>query len=183
MADVRCPMCSKPNPAEAEVCQFCGARIKPLIISQPPATPPPVPPSEMKPPAGKAPAAPPPEDKLAGKVSPPKPAGGAKLPPKSSLPGTDWLGRIRRRVQEEAPGAEEEEEPESEPEAEPADWLSRLRESEAQPDRGQAPPAGRGPVEPAKPKPEPPPVELPPAPEAPDWLGRLRATRSWCSWT
>lgn len=32
MADQRCPMCGKVNPAEAEVCQFCQARLKPLII-------------------------------------------------------------------------------------------------------------------------------------------------------
>ncbi len=32
MSDNRCPMCSKPNPAEAEECQFCGARLKPLFI-------------------------------------------------------------------------------------------------------------------------------------------------------
>ena len=31
MADIRCPMCSKPNPADQEVCQYCGARLKPLI--------------------------------------------------------------------------------------------------------------------------------------------------------
>jgi hypothetical protein len=39
MADVRCPMCGKSNPADAEVCQFCQARIKPLGASQPPQPP------------------------------------------------------------------------------------------------------------------------------------------------
>lgn len=33
MAEVRCPMCGKPNPEEAEVCIFCEARLKPLILS------------------------------------------------------------------------------------------------------------------------------------------------------
>ena len=33
MADVRCPMCGKPNPEELEECQFCGARLKPIIAS------------------------------------------------------------------------------------------------------------------------------------------------------
>ena len=28
----RCPMCGKPNPAGAETCQFCQARLKPLIM-------------------------------------------------------------------------------------------------------------------------------------------------------
>ncbi len=31
MADIRCPMCGKLNPAEAETCRFCKARIKPLV--------------------------------------------------------------------------------------------------------------------------------------------------------
>ena len=33
MADVRCPMCGKPNPAELEICQFCQARLKPLRVN------------------------------------------------------------------------------------------------------------------------------------------------------
>jgi hypothetical protein len=32
MSDVRCPMCGKPNPAEAEICKFCQARLKPLNL-------------------------------------------------------------------------------------------------------------------------------------------------------
>ena len=32
MSDVRCPMCGKPNPAEAEVCEYCQARLKPLNL-------------------------------------------------------------------------------------------------------------------------------------------------------
>jgi hypothetical protein len=32
MAENRCPMCSKVNPAENEVCEFCGARLTPLVI-------------------------------------------------------------------------------------------------------------------------------------------------------
>ena len=30
-AEVRCPMCGKSNPADAEVCQYCRARLKPVI--------------------------------------------------------------------------------------------------------------------------------------------------------
>lgn len=30
MAEVRCPMCSKLNPADAEVCRYCHARLKPV---------------------------------------------------------------------------------------------------------------------------------------------------------
>lgn len=39
MADVRCPMCGKPNPPERENCQHCQARLKPLYGSTPPETP------------------------------------------------------------------------------------------------------------------------------------------------
>ncbi len=31
MAEIRCPMCGKPNPEERETCSFCQARLKPLI--------------------------------------------------------------------------------------------------------------------------------------------------------
>lgn len=30
MTDIRCPMCSKTNPAEAELCRYCGARLIPV---------------------------------------------------------------------------------------------------------------------------------------------------------
>ena len=35
MADVRCPMCGKPNPEALEECQYCGARLKPIVPSNP----------------------------------------------------------------------------------------------------------------------------------------------------
>jgi hypothetical protein len=31
MDEIRCPMCGKPNPADLEICQFCQARLKPLM--------------------------------------------------------------------------------------------------------------------------------------------------------
>jgi hypothetical protein len=31
MADVHCPMCGKPNPEDLDECQFCGARLKPVL--------------------------------------------------------------------------------------------------------------------------------------------------------
>ena len=31
MGEIRCPMCGKPNPDELDVCQYCEARLKPLI--------------------------------------------------------------------------------------------------------------------------------------------------------
>lgn len=33
MAEIRCPMCSKLNPPDADTCQFCQARLKPLFVS------------------------------------------------------------------------------------------------------------------------------------------------------
>jgi len=33
MSEVRCPMCGKANPPETEVCQFCQARITPLVLN------------------------------------------------------------------------------------------------------------------------------------------------------
>lgn len=43
MAEIRCPMCGKPNPEELDVCQYCEARLKPLTDelsrSQPPIHP------------------------------------------------------------------------------------------------------------------------------------------------
>ncbi len=43
MAEIKCPMCSKPNPEDLDVCQFCEARLKPLTDelsrSQPPIQP------------------------------------------------------------------------------------------------------------------------------------------------
>ena len=42
MADVRCPMCGKPNPADAEVCRHSWQRLKPAksdaSSAQPPAS-------------------------------------------------------------------------------------------------------------------------------------------------
>ncbi len=35
MAEIRCPMCSKPNPEDADTCSFCGARLKPLVADSP----------------------------------------------------------------------------------------------------------------------------------------------------
>ena len=30
MAEIRCPMCGRDNPEERDVCEYCGARLKPL---------------------------------------------------------------------------------------------------------------------------------------------------------
>ena len=33
MAENRCPMCGEKNPEDLEICQYCGARLTPLILS------------------------------------------------------------------------------------------------------------------------------------------------------
>jgi hypothetical protein len=38
MAEIRCPMCSQPNPEDAEVCVSCHARLKPLIANNGPSS-------------------------------------------------------------------------------------------------------------------------------------------------
>lgn len=75
MDTVRCPMCSKQNPSEAEECEFCGARLKPLIIRQEPGQPP----LKQTPPP--TPSQPPPDRKQRQE--------------------TDWLSRIRSDMGEE----------------------------------------------------------------------------------
>ncbi len=35
MSEIRCPMCGKPNPENLDVCQICGARLKPLVGGAP----------------------------------------------------------------------------------------------------------------------------------------------------
>ena len=39
MSELRCPMCGKSNPSDQEICQYCQARLKPLVISQQPDEP------------------------------------------------------------------------------------------------------------------------------------------------
>lgn len=95
MADLRCPMCGKSNPPEAETCQYCQARLKPLIP-----TPPNIPPED----GGDV-------DWLRGLMdessadqTPPAapieaPAGEETAAEEGDMP--DWLSRIRQRTQEE----------------------------------------------------------------------------------
>jgi len=78
MADVRCPMCGKLNPADLDVCQFCQARLKPVMGGSP---------TESELPASSQPSS--------SKV---EPAGDAALP--------DWLQSLRQR-QESLPEAAE----------------------------------------------------------------------------
>jgi hypothetical protein len=92
MADVRCPMCGKPNPEELEVCQFCQARLKPLVIKP---TSPDQPPSSQEGSADWL-------QDLRGKESVPGEAeGGGETPEEGGQPesgeASEWLDRIRER--------------------------------------------------------------------------------------
>jgi hypothetical protein len=112
MAEIKCPMCGKPNPAELAVCQFCEARLKPLTDelsrSQPPIRP------------GEEP-----RDMDTGQLE-------------RALPG--WLREIREQARESAdlgtgkPAAQEEKSDllaglhsQSKSEEEIPDWLTGLR--------------------------------------------------------
>ena len=106
MADIRCPMCSKSNPEDAEVCGVCGARLKPLVIDQPPQEQPP------------------------GQAEEPRTEQGTE-----QEEGLDWLGRIRTEAESEVPDDEIEPE-ETTDEAVSPDWLGRLREVDITADEG-----------------------------------------------
>jgi hypothetical protein len=131
MANVRCPMCSKFNPPEADACSYCGARLKPVRppSQEPSSQSPAVPPPDSGLPAGDAP------DWLSGlrtdglsDLSPGQPDAGEQ---DSGADTPDWLLRIRGREQSDL-------EPSGPDEAEPADlpdWMSAL--SPSQPDSAQ----------------------------------------------
>jgi hypothetical protein len=162
MTDIRCPMCSKLNPADAATCNYCGARITPLGTGAPPT------PSDETP------------DWLSDLRGSDTLGTDATLPAKPNEDGDipDWLARIRERSQDSEP--QEESTPTADwlsdlpggaapsaasgetasPETEP-DWLNSLRSAEPEP----------------SPEPESPAEPAPAAPNAeadmPDWLQSL----------
>src|SRR5512135_1665302 len=93
MSDIRCPMCGKLNPGEAEVCQYCQARLKPL-------TAPFQPPKREKSDA---------VDWLRDLAGRDEPSGNQPGPEESETPAEtppeeipDWLSRIRQKSKEES---------------------------------------------------------------------------------
>jgi len=158
MADVRCPMCGKPNPEELELCQFCQARIKPL--------------------EGRSPAE---EINIPIGAEPPIDTGGEQ----DSI--DEWLNFLRQSEDDGEPRPFDEEQladwmkedldikmPESqeplEPEGTP-DWLSSLR-SFSDEDAPEPPD-----VEKAQPAVEPSPADSSEENEVPGWLSKLRSRR------
>jgi hypothetical protein len=143
MADIRCPMCGKPNPADAVTCKYCQARLKPLEQSSKNSQ---APDQKLKPPSQAfqplAPATP--------AASPSGPdwlrqlrnetsknqswTDNSPQEPESTDPGndsSDWLARIRLRAQEESVTPEPEEEALGEivtPEEKVSEWLKTFRD-------------------------------------------------------
>lgn len=171
MADIRCPMCSKPNPADAAECAFCGARLKPLIIdSGAPELPRPEPPSQASPS--------PDADWLSRLRGPEEPESAAPGPAEADA-GDDWLARLRASdpqwdTSAPAPGPTPAAGPTEVSPAEGPDWLGRLRQADSSADFG--PPEGelpdwlQGSGQPETPS-------APAAPstdDVPDWLARIR---------
>jgi hypothetical protein len=112
MDEVRCPMCSKKNPADAESCEFCGARIKPLIIQPPPEE---IPSMEER----MFPSEPDqPEEQPVEK----------EQPSKQSSQETDWLTRMRYGVQDEGEVEFDLSEEDAGPKRGETDLLGRFRD-------------------------------------------------------
>ena len=181
MADVRCPMCSKPNPEDADVCSFCGARLKPLVAGEP-GGPSQGPERPAEPPVtGGEEAVPDWLARIRSKAQEER-AEDEPAEPEEGAAGPDWLSRLRRAepLQEEGPpegqvpswleSLEGEQDADGEAaagesEGEADAWLSRLRESTAE----EAAPAA-GPLDStAGESPE----EEPPSSEDLSWLGDL----------
>lgn len=165
MADLRCPMCGKPNPQELDACRYCGARLKPMEAGKggPPAAPAAA--------GGRTDA-----DwmsDLRGDMMRNRPKT-SMLPPEPAAPAPsdDWLEKIDSRTEEEpAPPKKPPSTPLTErkaaarsaapkkSEAETPAWLSKVR-AQVSADRGAPVPPGQEPG------------------GDPTWLKRLRARRS-----
>jgi hypothetical protein len=152
MADTRCSMCGKLNPAEADTCRYCGARLKPMQTG------------ESKRPAAAPPSAEGQGDSdwmsdLRGDMMRNRPKT-SMLPPEPPRPtqSDDWLQKIdsRGEAKPSAPPA-------------PATKSGSLRRSSPLTSKPSAPAET-----PSRPAPSPtPPQEA--APEPPAWLSKVRA--------
>lgn len=123
MADVRCPMCSKINPADAEVCSHCGARLKPVQSQPHPFENNEAEPDWLSSLRGQAPSGTNAPQNLSSDQEE-SPGQSSSEPQSDGLP--DWLTRIRERARNE-PTTES---PLSGPEEEAQDWMNNLREKE-----------------------------------------------------
>ncbi|HEX6304408.1 MAG TPA: hypothetical protein VFZ76_09470 [Anaerolineales bacterium] len=110
MAEIRCPMCGKLNPAERQVCQFCDARLVPLIAETPAEEEKPSQPDEISP---------------AKRESKPKDEYSEQ-----EEPSPDWLTDLREDDSSSSEAFEEQEfqDASSDEDEEAEDWFSRLDE-------------------------------------------------------
>ncbi|MEK7277530.1 MAG: hypothetical protein AAB427_09290, partial [Chloroflexota bacterium] len=94
MADLRCPMCGKANADTNDVCRFCGARLKPLVLPQ---TSELQLPANWNKPAAPAPPIPPAPDEswLSGLTAPSEDDQPGPAPSSQPPPVDDWLSRLR----------------------------------------------------------------------------------------
>lgn len=115
MTDILCPMCGKPNSPDREVCQYCEARLVPLIAESPPQ-----------------------EEIPSQSVDEPTPE---IEPSDQEETRSDWLSDLRSENDDISPSLEiDEEEPISDieasgMEAESPDWLLRLDGSSIEPEQ------------------------------------------------
>ena len=150
MPEIRCPMCSAPNPETAEVCGECGARLKPLVAGGDLG----LPPEEAGAP-GPPPGAEDGEEDWLARIRSQALTSGGEEPteeePRES-PAPDWLGRLR-----EADSGYEE----GPPEGELPEWMDEFiaagEESERVAAEGEA---------------------LEKAEQVPEWLARIRAKQA-----
>jgi hypothetical protein len=154
MADLRCPMCGKQNPSELDVCQFCGARLKPLLAG-----------SSSQP-----------EDASLRPGETPTPKKTSELEP--TLP--DWLRSLRQAETSDSSSPEEvddksnppdeeesEKELDSQASTDSGDWLADLREG------GEDVPSAPEAEEPDLDWSEP--AESSTPEDIPDWLADMRS--------
>ena len=112
-------MCGKANPDSLEECQFCGARLRPLVLPQtgnlqlPPDWDQPKP--AATPPA--EPAKPGPDSDWLHQLRGDAPSSASAQPFKETASLPDWLGATDDSSQQAGPGVD--------------DWLSRLRDHDA----------------------------------------------------
>jgi hypothetical protein len=126
-------MCGKPNPSDLEVCQYCGARLVPLVSETPPQEQPSTPPEE--PASEESPI--PPQEGASDWLSDLRQEGeeevlSGEYQSSGEEEAPDWLNGLRPEA-EDVPEDEWEAEGESEMEAGDSDWLQRIHPEEEGP--------------------------------------------------
>lgn len=120
MAEIRCPMCGKPNPDHLEVCQHCQARLKPLV-------------------------SPPGSASDSGLPDWLRDMGAEEEISPSEDEASEWLARLQdeedQGESEPAMPAAPADQTDSAPEAEEDDWLGQIRSLDEEDEETEPPPA------------------------------------------